>query len=321
MFATDSSDRSDQGPAVLCRALATLGRASANGSLEVKGGGGRTARIDLERGRIATIVLSGHASLLGDLLLDDGSDASRLVDDSDREEGEPIGRFLLRKGRIDSAALSHALRSQSRKRLRALFEWRALSVRFARRPITSNDGELPSMDDSLVDALRATAPDASIDVLGRELGRERLVLSSFGTDWLRRAALRPEESAVVVLATRGVSFDTLLGLDRRALRFAVALKRVGAIEPPRASGRYSLLLRKHHELRRSKDATTLLGVSRDATPGETRRALRSLVRELHPDRFDGASDSAARVVSGEVLKALVRAETELARDVSRGRAK
>lgn len=312
----------DQGPTVLCRALATLGRAESSGSLEVSGEGGQTGRVDLHRGRIATIVIAGHASMLGDLLMAERGSSADLLDESGREEGEPIGRFLLRSGRIDGATLSHALRSQTRKRLRALFGWRSIEVLFARRAtVTTGVAELPTMDDSLVDALRATAPDVSTDQLVRELGREPLVLSTYASEWLRRAALRPEESAVVVHAARGLSPVTLIGLDRRALRFAVALKRVGALEIPRASGRYSLLLRKHHELRRSSDPTKLLGVAPGASATAARRALRGLVREIHPDRFGGAADGAARDVSSELLKALFRAETELSRDVLRGRAK
>jgi len=312
---------SDQGPSVLCRALATLGRGAANGVLEVSADGGRRARIDLDRGRIASIWLAGNTSMLGDLLVSEGGKVSSLLDEAGREEGEPIGRFLLRSGRIDRATLSHALRTQTRKRLRELFAWRALDVRFAQQPVGASVEELTSMDDVLVDALRATAPDSRPESLLRELGRERLVLSTYGAEWLRGAALRPEESVVVVLAGRGLSSDSLVGLDLRALRFAVALKRVGAIEPPRASGRYSLLLRKQHELRRSKGATTLLGVAPDASPVEARRALRNLVRELHPDRFAGSANYAAHIASSEVLRALVRAEDELSRDVSRGRAK
>lgn len=311
----------DQGPSVLCRALGTLGRGAADGVLHIRADGGRSASITLNRGRIEAIGVDGHEGILGDLLLDDGSRADALVDDAGRAPGEPIGAFLVRTGRVDAATLSHALRSQSRKRLRELFAWKSIVVRFSRRPSRETTDELPTMDDSIVDALRATAPDVGPAELLRELGRERLVLTASASEWLKRAALRPEETAVVVYAGHGLEADSLVGLDRRALRFAVALKRVGAIEVPRATGRYSLLLRKHHELRRSKDASTLLGVTPGADAAETRRALRNLARELHPDRFHAGRDAAARNVSAEVLKALVRAEDELARDDRRGRAK
>ena len=53
-----------------------------------------------------------------------------------------------------------------------------------------------------------------------------------------------------------------------------------------------------------------------ADGGEARRALRKLVRDLHPDRFGESAPEALRQASGEIVSALVEAEARIASGAS-----
>lgn len=300
------------GPGWLARALLTLARRGASGEVGVEAPGGLRAAIRLFEGRIASVDhRESDGSVLGDLLLDEGALARELLPDDDgRAESEPIGRFLVRTGRVTRGALEHALRRQVRVRLRTVFSWERPRLGFRALEVTAADLTLP-VADAVLDALRHTAAQ---DVEPRLPERETWALSSFGRDLLREAALRPEEAAVAAMLERGVAMDTIasvLNRNPRAMRFAAMLRRIGAVEPSHASGSYSLLLQKRQQLRRSSDPRMLLGLPPGASKADARRALRRLARDLHPDRFSQA-DAAARTLSAEVLRALVAAEANFA---------
>jgi len=81
---------------------------------------------------------------------------------------------------------------------------------------------------------------------------------------------------------------------------------------PRAGGSYPLLLRKRREVRSQASARTLLDLPEGAGERDARRALRKLVRDLHPDRFGDSAPPALRRASGEIVTALVAAEARIA---------
>lgn len=303
-------------PGLLARLLLSLGRRAGSGVVTVRGAGGRRAEVRVSAGRIIAIDGVDSGRVLGDVLVQSG-DASptACVDDEGRIANERIGTYLVRTGRVSAGAMEHAVRVQLRSRLAGLFAWSATAPTFTRiTPVDSTADGAPTMQELVVHALRCMGGARAQSELVRELGGGTLRLSELGRELVTGAALRPEETAVVAMLERGATGEMLLsafGSSHRALSFAHALRRIRAVEPANGAGRYSLLLRKHHELRRSSDATRLLEVPSDATPSEARRALRTLARDLHPDRFDGAPHDALRAVSAEVLKALVRAESEL----------
>lgn len=71
------------------------------------------------------------------------------------------------------------------------------------------------------------------------------------------------------------------------------------------------MLRKRREVRARVSPRALLDLPEGAGRDDARRALRRLVRDLHPDRFgDDASDGLVRT-SGEIVSALVAAEAHL----------
>lgn len=307
----------DTGPGLLARSLATLARTQSTGTLTVSASGGLGARLVFSDGRLESVeTLSGSGRVLGDVLVNEGSaNASACVDDRGRAADEPIGRYLVRCGRASEGAVDHAIRIQMRARLASVFAWVAPALRFEPCAANSNqEGSGPSTADTVLHALRLSAPTSKSSDLLRELGHEKLGLTDFGRELLGAAALRPEESAVFAMLGRGATGAVLASTfvsSSSALAFAVILRRIRAVEPAGSDARYSLLLRKHRELRRSTDAARLLDVPPDASAVDARRALRILARDLHPDRFGAATDTAARAVSGEVLKALVQAEAEL----------
>jgi len=86
------------------------------------------------------------------------------------------------------------------------------------------------------------------------------------------------------------------------------LLRVAAL---RSSGAYPLMLRKRRELRKQASAHALLDLPEGALQTDARRALRKLVKDLHPDRFGDEVPGPLRRASAEIVTALVDAESKL----------
>ena len=87
---------------------------------------------------------------------------------------------------------------------------------------------------------------------------------------------------------------------------------IGAAEPP-APGKmsYGLLLKKRNQLRNAASPEALLDLGPQHDPRAPRASLRRLARELHPDRFKAGAPAPIEQLSGEVLSALVDAESRL----------
>jgi hypothetical protein len=95
-----------------------------------------------------------------------------------------------------------------------------------------------------------------------------------------------------------------------------ALRAFGAIVTrPETRIHYTLLLRKRAQLRRRANARELLDLPLGAHVSEDapRRALRRLALHLHPDRLGPDAPESARALSTEVMQALTRAASSLAR--------
>ncbi|MEM8607215.1 MAG: hypothetical protein AAGF92_08920 [Myxococcota bacterium] len=157
-------------------------------------------------------------------------------------------------------------------------------------------------------ALRAL----DVDSVRRELGRDVYRLTSSGEALVNSFSLRPDERAVVFWLRRGVGAEDVIGLPGCGVagyRFLCALKLVGAASP--RGGDYPLMLRKRRQVRASASPQALLDLPEEATAGDARRALRRLVRNLHPDRFIDEEATGLRRASSEVVTALVAAEATL----------
>ena len=162
--------------------------------------------------------------------------------------------------------------------------------------------------------MRTAVQERATGVIRSDLGDEVLRLTDAGEALVVGATLRPEETATVFWLRRGVCAEELLslpGCGARGLRFAWMLKLLRAAAP-KTGGSYPLLLRKRRELRRQASARSLLDLPENAEGGEARRALRKLVRDLHPDRFGQSAPEALRQASGEIVSALVDAEARIA---------
>lgn len=151
-----------------------------------------------------------------------------------------------------------------------------------------------------------------------DLGGGTYHLTEAGEALVLGAELRPEETASVFWLRRGVRAEdvpTLPGCGLRGYRFVWMLKLLRGAAP-KGGGSYPLLLRKRREVRRQASARALLDLPEGAGGHDARRALRKLVRDLHPDRFGDSVPPALRRASGEIVTALVNAEATIASDAS-----
>lgn len=148
--------------------------------------------------------------------------------------------------------------------------------------------------------------------LRAEVGRGTYRLTDSGEAWIEEVGLRPPERAVVFWLRRGVNAEevlTLPGCGLAGYRFLAALKLVGAATRP--GGAYPLMLRKRRQVRAQASPHALLDLPERAGRDEARRALRRLVRDLHPDRFEEGDSAGLRRASGEIVTALVDAEARI----------
>jgi len=262
-----------QSVTMLCRVLLGLDRASASGTLFLRGQG-QSACLSLEAGAVV------------------GANIDRRVASSARQ---------LLEGVIDLCA------------------WSDLGLRFVEEPATTSWWKLAqpiAARTIALDCMRARLTRVDASEIRCDLGRGNYHLTPSGEALLVGAELRPEETAVLFRLRRGVSaenVETLPGCGLPGYRFLWMLKRLGAAAP-KACGSYPLLLRKRREMRRRASAHVLLDLPEGAKDGEARKALRKLVRDLHPDRFGEGVPAALRRASGEIVTALVDAEATLASD-------
>ena len=146
-----------------------------------------------------------------------------------------------------------------------------------------------------------------------EVGRRHYRMTPAGEHLVRGLSLRSEEQALLFWLRRGVQAEdvpSLPGCGLAGYRFLCCLKLLRAAAP--RGGSYPLLLRKRQQLRQRASAHDLLDLPAEAGSHEARRALRRLVRELHPDRFGADTPPALRRASGEIVTALVAAEARIA---------
>ena len=227
-------------------------------------------------------------------------------------------------GMVAGANIDRRVPSSGRQLLEGLIgagTWNELSLRFLHEATAVSWWRLAEPVAARVIALecmRVLVRDVDPDAIRAELGPESYRLTEAGEALLAGAELRPEETAVLFWLRRGVLAEhimTLPGCGLRGTRFLVLLKRLRGATP-RGGGSYPLLLRKRREIRRQASARVLLDLPEGAEGGEARKALRRLVRDLHPDRFGEGVPQALRRASGEIVTALVDAEASIAANLA-----
>jgi hypothetical protein len=235
-----------------------------------------------------------------------------------RGEGKMAALSLV-GGRVTGANLDRRVSSSARQLLQGLSAacaWPGLSLRFVDAPSTITwwklDSPVAARTLSL-ESMRAAARSLDTTAIRSELRRGAYRLTESGQHLLRGAELRPEETAMAFWLRRGVEAEdvlTLPGCGLRGYRFLWILKQLRAAAT-RGTGSYPLLLRKRRELRNRAPAHALLDLPSDAQSGDARRALRKLVRDLHPDRFGDDVPAPLRRASAEIVTALVDAESKV----------
>jgi hypothetical protein len=276
---------------LLGRGLLRLGEARATGTLNVQGVG--RARIALHAGRVVAVDVDG-APPLGDLLAVDEARHREALDR--RAPVGPVGRWLVREGLADPAAVTHALRRQMRARVSRLFAWSEVELRFV--PVSA---PLPALDEPLtatdlvLGALRdVVRPSAETEARLRDA---EWTLSTLGRSQLPRAELFPQERAMLFALERGARGEDVLALGGghpRALRALHAWHVVGLaverrLEAAGRDGRHQALIRARGALRRDK------------TTARDERTLRRTLRDVHPDRFEPRLQATCSDVVRELL--------------------
>jgi hypothetical protein len=196
-------------------------------------------------------------------------------------------------------------------------EWDGLVLRLVQEPPSTTWWKLrepvPARKLAL-QVMRVALQDVDVAAIRSDLGEATYHLTEAGEAMVLGAEFRPEETAVIFWLRRGVSAEELAsqpGCGLRGHRFAWMLKLLGCAAP-KAGGSYPLLLRKRREVRSRASASALLDLPEGAGGRDARRALRKLVRDLHPDRFGNSVPEALRRASGEIVTALVDAEARIA---------
>lgn len=311
--------------ASLARALLMLARSMKTGELRLQGAG-RRASIALAGGRVGAIWMDFEGPRLLELLAEVGGLSRPLsIDELRLPEGELIGRSLVEAGLTNAAALSYALRRQLALRMTELLRWGAVELNFV-EGLSEFEAPLvyepPSTDELLLAALRSVSDDVPVHLLRRRIGDGMLKLTSFGALLLDSAPLYPEEAALLSRLRRGAPAGELLAVAKgrtRAIRTLAGLLLIAAVEPPSPGAAvYSTLVRKRAQLRRGERPERLLELERDIggerSQSKTRASLRSIIREIHPDRLANAAPAPIHRASTEIVAALLAAEAELARE-------
>jgi hypothetical protein len=226
----------------------------------------------------------------------------------------------LEEGHLVGANIDRRVASSAQQLLESIAhacKWNDLVLRFAQTSTTTTWwklGEPIAARALALECIRVVVSRVDHSTMQADLGSRFYCLTESGEALLRGAALCREESAVVFWLRRGVDAEdvaTLPGCGLRGYRFLFMLKLLGGAAP-KQGGSYPLLLRKRREMRRQAPPRELLDLPKEARSGDARRALRKLVRDLHPDRFSEGVPLALRRASSEIVTALIDAQAALA---------
>ncbi len=230
--------------------------------------------------------------------------------------GETIGEALVREGELAPLAIDPVLRRQMHRRLAVMLGWRGALL--DQEPIEQEvpagiiEGACPR--DLVLAAMRELTSRTPVEEIERELSKSSWVLSTSGIDLVHRAALHPDEEAVVTRLRRPASLAELREASRgseRALRLVWALVRIEAASVPLARGANLALLLAKTRASRAPNARPF-----DLTgqrPSEARASLRKLAARLHPDKLGPHAPEAIVAASNRVMGDLNRAADRLRR--------
>ncbi len=302
----------------LCRVILALGRARATGILEVREQA-RNACVALADGKLAGLTVLGAPSrCLGEVLDDIGAwDCDAHGHAVQRGlPSSPVGAWLISEGISSTGAVADALERQIHERLSHVVMWnrseysfvphlRGCQVALVEQPLAIRDAVWVAMS-----YLARTVPRWRIRA---EVGLGRLRSTAEGAKFSAVRALSSDQALLFSRLRDGASVERLLSGMKEGdarMRDLWILKLLG-LAVPASSGAYGLLLKKRRQLERAVAAHELLEVPERSNARQARRALRRLVRDLHPDRFGGGAANVVRRASNEVVSALIRAEAQL----------
>jgi hypothetical protein len=313
-------DEDIAGAVSLARAFIALSRSEQSGVLEVWGDGTRAKVTVVDGIPTAATAVAGADALLGDTLLRAGQfnwEAHQAVMCHVQPE-RPVGHWLVKMGIATRLAVQTALGKQLRSRLLLLFSLRKLEYQFVRDggevrvpPV----GSALSVSELVLHGLKDTLTYHALNQVRKRISGKILRLTPLGRFFLDDSLLEPDEAQIVRLLEVGADFLTIekaIPHAESALRTVAALLLLSAATADsNCVTLHTLLARKHRQLRANVGPRALLDLPPCASPAQAGRALRRLTAQLHPDRLGPDAPYALHQVSGEVIRALTRAETEL----------
>jgi hypothetical protein len=304
-------------PAIV-RALSALSRSSASGRLEIAVSD-RRATVVWVGGVVRALSLHpSEDDAIGDVLHRSGdfdAENHRRALGHGAPRG-PVGRWLVEAQVASAPSLAHALRRQLKHRMSIVLGWRRAELSFTDSMPEGLElvDEPVAIGDLVLGAARERARSTGA---GAIRGLERvgeLAITELGKHLVERASLGPEEAVLVrVLSEKALPAReciAIAGGGSRAGRALVTLMAAHAAAVARASSSDTrMLFEKRMQIERRESPEELLGLRSGSTHADARKALRRLVRVLHPDRFH--TDDAMRRTSEKVLTALLAAERDL----------
>ena len=305
----------------LARLMMVLGYNGATGVLVVRAGPNQ-ASFDLVDGSVLGVVMfRDDGEILGDILqmlgvLKTAEQRNRLIQ-TPAVLATPIGQWLVDNAVVSKADVARALTEQARMRTRRVLLWAQSTCSFEtassakpRPPLGMRFERGMGLCGLVFASMRGLSRHVTHSDIRNVLANQGLRIEKRALSILDDIDLLPAERALLPLLTRGASAPLLLtaaGQHGEAAR-ALFLFKILGVATRHEAGSYRVLLRKRRQLSALAAPSCLLDIEPGCTAEEARRALRRLVREVHPDRFGAQTLPSMRRLSDRVTAGLVHAE-------------
>lgn len=310
----------------------------ASGVLELRSGRKHKA-LELLDGSPVAVRSNLLGECLGQLLVREGRISEKDMQESVRrmKAGEGLqGEILLAMDRVCEEDLAAALRLQAEEKLHEIFGWREGSFRFRRGARVARANTLAldrSPANEILLGVRRRMPRDLVERALEALGDGFVVPGESPYYRFQEVDLDEVESALFAELARSPRLADLRRRDERSRRALYALlvtelaelreqpvrapAPAAAAGPPRqeeeqrdAEEGVRAELASLAERLRGRDSFAILGVCRDASEEEVRRAYVDAAKRTHPDRFRGASEAVKRLAE-EVFGMISRAHETL----------
>jgi CheY-like chemotaxis protein/tetratricopeptide (TPR) repeat protein len=303
----------------------------ATGALVLRSGKKRKG-IQIRDGRPVAVKSNLVSECLGNLLIRMGRiDDQSLCESLQRmQRGEGLqGEILVAMQVLAEEELVTALRIQATEKLFEIFEWSDGQFEFARGGRIQGASALPhdySAADVIVGGVRSRFPLARVDAFLRANADARIVASEMPFYRYQEIDLGPGQERMLEAIARSPRVRDLLPADEDSRRLLYGMLAAELVQLERANGAATVAeapdaaaaaararlaaaglhsdpeeagiraeLTALSERMRGADFFEVLGVDRDASDADVRRAYVDLAKRTHPDRFSGRGEVVRRL--------------------------